>query len=296
MTKRLFILSAMCANIFSLGCASTWEKVSNRKFWKDPVKSTFQTEDPMYVLRNKVDGTERAEAMRRLKEPARNGRTAQEQEEALQMLGHAATSDPSPVVRIAAIDALARFEDPRTTAMILAAYHQASALSSSTKVAEIANGVQQTAASKKEYGGLDLFGLNGPTGFQPEFVSAIRVRAIDGLGTKTSPEVIGFLASLTQRQDTNTLETSTEHDIRVAAVKQLGQMRDPQAVQVLAKVLEAERQRDVTLASRAHEGLVQLTGKNLPPEPAQWNQVVQAGAQVAPEPNLIQQAIGWISD
>ena len=38
-------------------------------------------------------------------------------------------------------------------------------------------------------------------------------------------------------------------------------------------------------------GLVRLTGKNLPPDPQKWNEVVQAGVTIAPEPTWVENAI-----
>ena len=40
-----------------------------------------------------------------------------------------------------------------------------------------------------------------------------------------------------------------------------------------------------------HDGLVRLTGKNLPPEPQKWDAVVQAGVVIAPEPTWVDNAV-----
>ena len=59
-------------------------------------------EDPMTVLRNPHrDGDEKAKAMRRLKEPLRANGSQQDQDEAIDILGRAATADPSPKVEVA---------------------------------------------------------------------------------------------------------------------------------------------------------------------------------------------------
>ena len=43
---------------------------------------------------------------------------------------------------------------------------------------------------------------------------------------------------------------------------------------------------------------MKLTGKKLPPDPQQWNEVVQAGVILAPEPtwwdNMVEQAARWV--
>jgi hypothetical protein len=54
---------------------------------------------------------------------------------------------------------------------------------------------------------------------------------------------------------------------------------------------------DTAIVGRTNEGLVRLTGKKLPPDAQQWNQVVQAGIVIAPEPpwweSTIQQVAAW---
>ena len=66
----------------------------------------------------------------------------------------------------------------------------------------------------------------------------------------------------------------------------------------LAHVLSKEAGKDAAVTGRAHNGLVSLTGKKLPPDPQQWNQVVQAGVTIAPEPgwvdNAVRTAEGWV--
>ena len=106
---RLIAMVALVAA--GSGCASTWETMTSRQFRDKPFGTMFGTEDPLTVLRENPDGETRARAMRRLKEPAANGRPQAEQEEALQILSTAATSDSSPWVRMAAIDALGKFQD-----------------------------------------------------------------------------------------------------------------------------------------------------------------------------------------
>jgi hypothetical protein len=72
-------------------------------------------------------------------------------------------------------------------------------------------------------------------------------------------------------------------------------MRQREAVVALAKVLADENGKDLTLEHLAHEGLVGLTGKTYPADPAAWNGVVQAGFEIAPEPSPIQKALGVLT-
>ena len=70
-------------------------------------------------------------------------------------------------------------------------------------------------------------------------------------------------------------------------------------MRALAQVLSAERDKtDTAIIGRTHEGLVRLTGKRLPPDPQQWNEVVQAGVVLGPEPtwwdDAVENAVRWV--
>ncbi len=283
--RTIAAIFAASAIATTCGCAGTWDKVSSQKFRDNPFKSTFYpAEDPMTVLRTKVDGNERADAMRRLTEPAADGKSAQEQDEALQALATAATSDPSPIVRCAAIDALGRFADPRAVKILIAAYHQADgAPTEPTK-----GGVMQA-------GRFDPLAGMGPVGFEPVFTTTLRSRAATALASTKQPEAVTFLASVAAGSgvDENGQPT-TDRDVRSAAVRGLGRVRSKESVAALSRILKDESGRDVVLAHNAHAGLKDLTGKNIPADPAEWEKVVQAGVEVQPEPNLLQRAAGWV--
>jgi HEAT repeat protein len=289
--RLLLLVPAVCA--FTLaGCAGTWDTVSSQKFRDSPFKTLFTSEDPMTVLRTKVEGNERADAMRRLKEPKLNGQSDQVQDEALQMLATAATSDPSPIVRTAAIDALGQFRDPRAVNILIAAYHKADGLSADR--ATPGDLVKQVGGKRSDP--TDPLTALGPAGFEPIFVTTIRSRTATALSQTNSPEAVAFLAGVAaggQKSDAGS--EPDDRDVRSAAVRGLGQMRSKEAVVALARVLKDETGRDVVLAQNAHVGLKELTGKQLPADPEQWNQVVQAGVEIQPEPNSVQRAINWVT-
>lgn len=259
--------------------------VSSRKFREDPFRTMFTSEEPIAVLRNKVDGNERADAMRRLKEPAKNGKSPQEQDEALQILYTAATTDPSPIVRVAGIDALGRFEDPRTVALLKDAYEKADGVPSDPARQPAAADLQQAA-------NIESMIMLAPTGFEPSFVATLRSRTVTALAGKPSPEAVAFLAKVATTDPSGT-DQQLDRDVRAAAVRGLGQMRSKESVTALASVLKQEAGRDVVLAQTAHEGLKDLTGKDLPADPDQWSKVVQAGAPVAPKPASMIEQMGW---
>jgi HEAT repeats/PBS lyase HEAT-like repeat len=272
--------------VISPGCAGTWDKISSRRFREKPIGTLWDNRDPLTVMRDNPEGDERAAAMRKLKEPAANGRSAQEQDEALKLLTDAALNDTSPVVRVAAIDGLGRFRDPRVVKSLTAAYYQ----STGTTTPAAANSPIQQAGARIT--AADRYSLNGPTGFAPEITSLLRSRVVESLSNTGSSEAIPMLAQIATGSD-KTLEG--DRDTRLAAVRGLQTMRSPESVQALSKVLTIEKTRDPAMAGRAHEGLVALTGQSLPDDPQKWDQYVRSGtAVVAPTPNIIQQVGSWV--
>ena len=287
MSRRILAFLSVGLAVGAVGCANTWDAVSSKK-WRDaPFKQTFSSDDPMYVLRNKVEGDERAKAMRKLKEPAQNGGPASEQEEVLQILGQAAVNEPSPVVRTAAIDALGRFKDPRSVKLLVAAYYQADAQLSKAVNAPPVDPVQVAGVSRES---MTALGMNVPSGFPPAFIATIRMRAVTALAETKQPEAMNFLAEVATRK-ADTPADDPNRDIRIAAVLGLTSMRQKGCVQALAQVLAAEKGKDVAVISRTHQGLVELTGKELPPDPDQWTKIAQTGVEIAPEPNMLQKAV-----
>lgn len=267
--------AVMAATVGLTGCASTWDTMTSRRFRDDPFGTTFGSEDPMTVLRENPDGDARARAMRNLKEPA----AEPEQTEAIEILSVAATTDPSPWVRVTAIDALGRFHDPRAVEHLAQAYHQASGKSPA----------QQARAP-----GLvkDRLGLHGPQGFPSDQAANIRGRAVEALAMTGRPEAVGFLAEVASAPAATFEDPIERNAVRQRAVAGLAKIRDKEAVAALAKVLAAEQGKDVTLTNLAHGGLVDLTGLKHPADPAAWNEVVQAGFEIAPEPSGLRRTLG----
>jgi hypothetical protein len=277
----------------SSGCASTWETMTSRQFRDKPFETTFGTEDPLTVLRENPDGETRARAMRRLKEPAANGRPQAEQEEAVQILSTAATSDPSPWVRMAAIDALGKFQDPRAVETLAAAYYQASGRSEPAPQTQTV-----VAAGGRQPGALaDRLGLLGPQGFPSDQAANVRGRALEALARTGRPEAVEFLARVAGGQELPANEDPAANDfVRQRAVAGLGQVRSKEAVYALARVLAVEHGKDVTLTNLAHGGLGSLTGQNQPADPRAWGAVIQTGFEIAPEQNLLQRTAGLVHE
>jgi HEAT repeat protein len=275
------------------GCASTWDTLTSKRFQNKPFGTMFGSEDPMTVLRNNPDGEDRARAMLKLKEPILNGKGEAEQDEAMQILHAAATTDSSPWVRIAAIETLGKFKDPRAVPTLTQAFHTSTG-SSVTPAPEAPPSPIEQASLTRPARLPDRYGLAGPQGFPSDQVMNIRGRVVESLAKSNHPDAVAFLAEVAKgRGQLINEEPSARGFVRQRAVAGLSQMRHKDSVVALSEVLASEHNKDLTLTNLAHTGLVGLTGKKLPANPEQWGEVVQAGNfEVVPEPNAIQRAIG----
>jgi PBS lyase HEAT-like repeat-containing protein len=303
----LFVVFAV-AMIAQAGCAGTWDTLTSKRFRDQPM-ATMQhmvsPEDPVMVIRSNAqrEGDELAAAMHRLKEPLRNNGTREDQDAIIDYLARTATSDPSPVLRMEAVGALGRFQDPRVPAILINAYRSAHGRKESEPApTAVDHGVAQAglSAGRKPTIGIERFPLTGPTGYPAEWTASIRCRALDALGRTNSPEAVQFLSAVAGASGRDiAVEGGDDREVRLAAIRGLGKCRQPESVQALAQVLTAESDKtDVAIKGRTHEGLVRLTGKRLPPDPQKWNEVVQAGVVLAPEPtwwdDAVENAVRWV--
>ena len=306
MLRFLPIAGFAVASLLSVGCAGTWDTITSRKFRQEPFKTTkhlIAPEDPMVILRANPprDGDEQAAAMRRLKEPLAEGLSQRDQDEVIDILARAATSDGSPVLRLAAIETLGRFDDPRAPGILMIAYQKAHGRPDGVADPFKADsGIQLVGGSSRRVpGSSSALPVGSAAGFLPETTEVIRCRTLAALGKTNSPDAARFLATIARgEQGSSAPEGSDHREVRLAAVRGLSECRQPEAVVALSQVLAAESGKDTAMVGRAHDGLVRLTGKRLPPEPKQWNEVVQAGVVIAPEPSwvedAVQTAVGWV--
>lgn len=276
MVNRYLFLLLILSSVGPIGCANTWDKMTSKDFKERPFHHMFVNEDPLHTLRTRPEGGARAEAMAKLKEPIRNGGTQDEQDEVIEhILGPAATSDPSPVVRAAAIDALGRFQDERVPAILVSAFHQVAPKETKKSKTNMPN----------MFEGMD-FGLNGPVGYPNNTVAMLQSKAMNSLSKTGSPEAWELITRVAEN-----VEGDYDRQVRLAAIRGLTETRQREAVEVLTRVFVDEHEADVALAGRAHSALVELTGQTLPAEPQVWHEVVQAGSFEIRSQSDIEQAI-----
>jgi hypothetical protein len=113
------------------GCASSsWDDataVSPTGKFADTVALRFHLLfhkiDPMQTLAESTDGDLRARAYRMLKEPKQTGGNEQEQAHLLEVLAAAAKTEKQTICRLAAVEKLGEFQDPRAVKALTDAFY-----------------------------------------------------------------------------------------------------------------------------------------------------------------------------
>jgi HEAT repeat protein len=224
------------------GCAGFWDEITSRDFkFKDAFK---KAPEPMWVIRNSNDGDKKSKALRSLKEPLQNGGTQAQQDEVVQVLTVTATSDPQPLCRMAAIDALQHFKDPRAARALMDAWERASYF-------------------QRE---------------RPETMATLRCQALAALGVNGNPAAVDLLVRILKEPPQTGLERDKQDtlDERIAAARALAHFPQYQAAEALVTVLRTDQ--DVALRNRATESLQEMTGKDLPPDAQAWADFLHTSA------------------
>jgi len=262
------------------GCAGTYDLVTSQRFKEQPFHTLFTREDPMEVLEKVQEGDDRVRAMREVEEPRQKGGSAADQDRLIAILQASATTDSRPLCRLAAVEALSRFKDPRVGAILITAYQNAPYDSPAT--AGTADGVAPAATLTG--------GKSGGTQFTADTVTTLQCQTLESLGRHRSPEGLQLLvrvattpaeskpkaaggvepaSALLSLNASVTTGESDRIDVRLAAIRALGNYQnDATAIQTLVGVLQVDK--DVAVRGRAHESLVKATGKDLPPDGQAW--------------------------
>ena len=233
------ILAALCVT----GCANFWDEVTSRDF---KVKSLFVQPDPLLVLQTSTDGDMRAKALRALKEPISNGGTQADQDEIMKLLTAAAVSDKQPVCRLAAMQTLGRFKDPRAATALVDSFYRAE-------------------------------------NFAPETTTMLRCHALKSLGETGNGTGMDLLVKVVRepRSEGTEVERQNAMDVRLAAARALGSYANPDSESALFQVMRTEK--DIGLRMCAYESLKSTTGKKMPLESKDWDSMPQfAGINLAP--------------
>lgn len=234
--RRLFVAALACAALG--GCAGFWDEVTSRDFhFKDAFKPA---PDPLWVIRNSNDGDKKSKALRSLKEPLTHGGTKQDQDVVVPLLVSAATVDPQPLCRMAAISSLQHFKDPRAVEALKDAYYRAGSFQRD----------------------------------QPEATAVIKCQALAALGINGNPAAVDLLVRVLKEPPQTGPEKDKQQslDERIAAARALAHFPQYQAAEALVSVLRSEQ--DVALRNRVTESLQEMTGQDLPPDAQAWTDFV----------------------
>jgi HEAT repeat protein len=202
--------------------------------WRHPSLEQFRDPaNPLEVVRNSKDGNQRAKALRCIKEPLANGGTKDEQDVIVAVLNFSAGNDSQALCRMAAIDALRKFKDPRAVDGLKDAYYRAGS-------------------------------------FNAEVAAVLRCQALQALGETGQQAALDVLVRVLREPPVEgpDQDRQLKLDERIAAARALGNFKHYQATSALVEVLRKER--DVALRARAHESLVAVTGRDLPADATVW--------------------------
>lgn len=243
------------------GCANFWDQVTSRNF---KFKDLFTTPDPLYVLQNSTDGDERAQALRALGEPKQRGGSDAEQDVIVKILVLSAKSDPQPLCRLAAIDALGHFRDPRAVQGLTDAFWA------------VDEKQPQTPKKNTPLARLDVMTASSRA-ISPDTAVIIQCKALEALGETHNPAAVDLLARVARPEPGNPVETSEQEkeqvrDVKIAAVRALGNFKHYQATEALVVVLQNEK--DVALRDRAVDSLEAATGKHFGDDAKAWENLL----------------------
>jgi HEAT repeat protein len=247
------------------GCANTFDDITRRDH---DFGRLFTTPDPLVVLKDSSDGSDRARALASLQEPKENGGTAADQDKMLEILRISALQDDQALCRMSAIRSLGRFKDPRAAEILDQVYVQ------------------------------DLR-------FEPELISLIHEECLKSLAETGGPVALHRLVLVAKEPPAAGAARLKQEALgrRLTAVRGLGKFKDPEAVATLAYVLKTDK--DIAIKDRAHEALEAATGKHAPPDSPVWaayapaapaTPVAQPTVQPAGGPaasNGVNARVGW---
>jgi hypothetical protein len=244
-------LLALCS------CANFWDEVTSHDFkWKS---LWAKKPDPIEVAQKSGDGDHRGKAILRLKEPKANHGTDEQQELVMDILLKSATMDRQPYCRLAAIQKLGEFKDPRAVKGLQDAYFNAT----------------------------DCPGEG--------IATRLQCQAIASLGETRNPAAIRFLIDKLKEPPADRSDLAMQRSDRcTAAARALANFKDPQAIAALAQALQKEKN-DIALRDRIHGALMAETGKNYPPDSEAWAQYLNPDNVTVPAEDKRILPVRWLT-
>jgi len=240
------------------GCNGFWDDMTSREFWSK--ESWGRQPDPLEVLQTSRDGDKRHRALVELGDIDPRSLGSDETDAMMKVLADAATTERQVWARIAAVKALGNWNDPRAVEGLKDAYYRAGA-------------------------------------FPGEAGASLRVQSLAALGRCGHPSAADILVKVLSEPPSAGSETERQQKLeeRLAAARALGSYPNATGAQALVAVLRSEA--DPGLRRRSHESLVQMTGRQFPPEADVWEKYL-ADPSSAPSPTFgerLQEVlpVGW---
>ena len=255
--RTMLLAGLLSPSLGCLGCAGFWDEVTDRNF---EFSSLYTKPNPFVVLNESNDGTKRAKALRALHEPSQNGGSPADQETVVKILITAAVSEHTAVARMAAIEALGKFKDPRAATHLTEAFYNSGS-------------------------------------FPAEMATRIQCQAVAAMGETGNPSAIPLLVRVVKGAsgEGSELEKQQVMDVRIAAASALGHFHDARVTEALCHILQNDK--DVALCDCAFESLQACTGRKLPPDFHNWDELLHApnvqGAVASGQQGPAVKLMGW---
>jgi HEAT repeat protein len=264
------LLTLLLASVSGCGF---WDEVTSRDF---KFKELWIKPDALKVLETSKDSDHRAKALRRLKEPKFNGGSDEDQDMVVQLLCTAANTEKHSICRLAAIQTMGKFKDPRVVEGF------------TNKKGEQVDGLV------KAYYNASLYGT------PPEAVHMLKCAALKSLGETGQPAAVPTLVLALRQPRPDPDKTAGDIRLRVnnelvTAARALGHFNQYQATEALLTVLQKDT--DPSIRNRARESLCEATGKDFPADAQVWAEFLHnpPGQQERSDFNPIQKVVNWIS-
>jgi HEAT repeat protein len=219
------IAGAALTSLSMCGCAGFWDEVTSRNF---DIHHFWDKPNPFLVLQNSDDGDQRAKALRALREPNPNGSSPKDREAVLNILVAAASKERQFLCRMAAVESLGHFQDPRAVDGLTSAFYSS-------------------------------------TTFSQDLATRLQVQAATALGNTHQPAAEQFLLTLVQEKpqtEGSDQEKQQNMDVRLAATRALGNFNDPRVAQLLQGMVKGEK--DIALRDCAKDALLASSGQRPP--------------------------------